>query len=117
MDGHVPFEDIFGTDIGTYLLELHKKNNVRFLLKRRPTSFITGDKGKLTKMKLSDGTELLCDIVILGIGVYPETNYIQSSEIELDSKGFIKVDNCMRIYLTRTSKSDSEYQSPSILGY
>jgi len=95
-DCHVPFEGIFGTDIGTYLLELHRKNNIRFLLKRRPTKFITDDKGKLTKMKLSDGTELLCDIVILGIGVYPETKCIQSSEIEMDSKGFVKVDNCMR---------------------
>ena len=50
----------------------------------------------LTKVLLENGDELESDIVVLGIGVNPSTDYIIDEEIHTDSKGFVIVDNCMK---------------------
>ena len=58
---------------------------------------ITGDE-TVGGVKLSDGTELKADMVILGIGAIPNTELAQKSGLELGSRNTILVDRHMQCY-------------------
>ncbi|MCF7947520.1 MAG: FAD-dependent oxidoreductase [Spirochaetia bacterium] len=58
---------------------------------------ILGD-DTVSGVKLSDGTELKADMVILGIGAVPNTELAKSAGIELGFKNAIKVDRNMQTY-------------------
>ncbi|WAM34268.1 FAD-dependent oxidoreductase [Caldicellulosiruptor morganii] len=45
---------------------------------------------------LSDGTKVLCDIVLISVGVKPNTEFLKDSGIQLLQNGAIKVDEYMR---------------------
>ena len=50
----------------------------------------------VTGVKLSDGRELKTDLLLVGIGVYPETTLAEEAGLEVDRKGGIIVDNHQR---------------------
>ena len=58
---------------------------------------ILGDDA-VTGVRLSGGTELKADMVILGIGAVPNTELAKKSGLELGFKNTIKVDRCMQSY-------------------
>lgn len=84
----VPYESIFGKEIGVMFLEEHEKRGVVFEMEKNVSKFF-GD-GKVEKVLLSDGREIAADLVITGIGVIPETGFI--SDIVLNPDGSVPVD-------------------------
>lgn len=58
---------------------------------------ILGD-GKVTGVRLSSGTDLKADMVILGIGASPKTTLAQKAGLELGFRNTIKVDRYMQTY-------------------
>lgn len=53
---------------------------------------------KVTGVKLSNGTELKADMVILGIGAVPNTDLAKKTGLELGFRNTIRVDRYMRTY-------------------
>jgi NADPH-dependent 2,4-dienoyl-CoA reductase/sulfur reductase-like enzyme len=92
----IPFRLAFGPKIGLYLQKLHLNKNVKFVMETGPKEFITNGEGILEKVVLENGEELDADVVVLGLGVNPSTDYIIDEEVEKDSRGYIIVNECMK---------------------
>ena len=72
----VLFEKVFGPKVGEYIKGLHEAKGVTFRLESKVGS-ITGRDGQVTGVKLEDGSELPADLIIVGIGVSPVTDYVE----------------------------------------
>ncbi|MBV6624267.1 MAG: FAD-dependent oxidoreductase [Rivularia sp. (in: Bacteria)] len=80
--GTVPFEKILGGDIGATFRKLHESNGVSFRMGTKVKQF--EGKGKVETAVLENGESLNADLVIIGIGVEPVTDFLQ--DIELNEK-------------------------------
>ncbi|HEY5388709.1 MAG TPA: FAD-dependent oxidoreductase, partial [Thermoleophilia bacterium] len=69
-----PFERILGVDVGLLVEARHAEHGTRFALGRRVTR-VAGD-GALRAVELDDGASLEADLVVVGIGVQPVTDYV-----------------------------------------
>jgi apoptosis-inducing factor 3 len=78
----VPFKKILGDELGKMLQKLHEKNGVSFKLGTKTTEF--RGEGKVESAVLEDGTTISTDLVIVGVGVEPNTDYIEG--IKLNEK-------------------------------
>ncbi|WP_273445656.1 FAD-dependent oxidoreductase [Neolewinella agarilytica] len=85
----VLFKGPFGEKVGKYVQQLHEEAGVSFRLGRKSSAF-TG-KGKVSSVTLDNGEELPADVVVVGIGVRPVTNYLRGLAGTAD--GGLKVDN------------------------
>lgn len=79
----------FDEDIVSFMQRELVENGVRLILGNAVSAFETADRA--VKTTLSDGTALKSDFVVLAIGVRPDTAFLEGSGIELDGRGFIKV--------------------------
>ena len=84
----VPFEHVFGSEIGNLFLQLHEENGVQFKLKQTVSRF--EGSGNIKKVVLGNGDRVDADLVVVGIGVKPATDFGESIVLEKD--GSIKVD-------------------------
>lgn len=92
-----PFEVVLGKEIGAGLKEYHEAQGIVF---RGSTSVkaIRKESGEaLTKVELSNGEVLSADVVIMGVGVRPATDYLKASGWELEKDGSVKVDELLRV--------------------
>lgn len=94
-NGAVPFERSLGTRIGTMLQQLHEKSGVVVRNSLGVVKFVGDDNGSLTQVELSDGSVLDADVVVLGVGVQPCTEFLKGS-LKLNDRGYIIVDETMR---------------------
>jgi NADPH-dependent 2,4-dienoyl-CoA reductase/sulfur reductase-like enzyme/nitrite reductase/ring-hydroxylating ferredoxin subunit len=90
--GHVPFARQFGEAIGGMIKKLHEENRVVFRMPARVASFL-GD-GAVSAVELQGGEKVLADVVIVGTGVRPATDFIDG--LELADDGGVPVDSTMR---------------------
>ncbi|MFP3869066.1 MAG: FAD-dependent oxidoreductase [Desulfobacteraceae bacterium] len=91
--GSVPFEHTLGPEIGGLLQELQEENGVSFRLGRQ-VARLEGAK-QVTRVVLDDGESLPADLVLVGIGVDPTTDYLQGVPINPD--GSVTVDQYMAV--------------------
>ncbi|MBZ0293841.1 MAG: FAD-dependent oxidoreductase [Anaerolineae bacterium] len=78
----VPFVAVLGKDVGQMFQETHEKNRIKFHLSTSVEEF-KGESNYVTDVKLKDGTTLPADVVVVGIGVRPATDFLNNSGIEL----------------------------------
>lgn len=52
--------------------------------------------GRVRAVKLEDGSEVPCDVVVVAIGVVPNTRFLESSGLRLSGGGAIEVDEALR---------------------
>jgi NADPH-dependent 2,4-dienoyl-CoA reductase/sulfur reductase-like enzyme/nitrite reductase/ring-hydroxylating ferredoxin subunit len=88
----VPFEKVFGSDIGQMLQAEHTKNGVRFQLDTKVKA-ING-KDRVTGVILESHIQLPADLVVIGIGVSPATDFIEG--VELAEDGGVIVDEYLQ---------------------
>jgi apoptosis-inducing factor 3 len=88
----VPLINIFGEVIGTWLKGLHASNGVKFCLERKPVKIDGAD--KVNGVRLDDGTVIPADLVIVGIGVHPVTEYL--SRTKLVEGNSVPVNACLQ---------------------
>jgi NADPH-dependent 2,4-dienoyl-CoA reductase/sulfur reductase-like enzyme/nitrite reductase/ring-hydroxylating ferredoxin subunit len=89
----VPFARQFGSEIGMSVRALHEANGVHFRSGTRAERFL-GD-AKVRSVVLQDGTSLPADIVLIGTGVRPATDFLTGIGREPD--GSLRVDAGMRV--------------------
>jgi 3-phenylpropionate/trans-cinnamate dioxygenase ferredoxin reductase subunit len=67
----VPLERVLGREVGGVYGDIHADHGVRMLMGTRVEAF-EGD-GVVERVRTSDGRQLECDFVVVGIGVQPRT--------------------------------------------
>ncbi|MFP4010003.1 MAG: FAD-dependent oxidoreductase [Spirulinaceae cyanobacterium] len=78
----VPLEIILGTELGQFFREKHEENGVCFQLNTKVKEF--QGQGKVEKAILQDDTPIDVDLVVVGIGVDPATDYLEGIETNED---------------------------------
>lgn len=101
MEG-VPLEGILGAEVGKGIKEAQEKNNgLKFYMEAGVQSLEGDGKVSAVKIKDSDGKEvsIKADVVLLGVGVGPATNYLKESKgfPELEKDGSVLVDSSLRV--------------------
>jgi NADPH-dependent 2,4-dienoyl-CoA reductase/sulfur reductase-like enzyme len=77
--GSQPLEKVLGRELGSVVRETHEANGVEFHLGRRPMEITD------RHVQLDDGTKLQCDLVVVGIGVRPNTAIVEEAGIATDN--------------------------------
>jgi 3-phenylpropionate/trans-cinnamate dioxygenase ferredoxin reductase subunit len=67
----VPLERVLGREVGEVYRDIHADHGVRMLMGTRVEAF-EGD-GAVERVRTSDGRQLECEFVVVGIGVRPRT--------------------------------------------
>jgi 3-phenylpropionate/trans-cinnamate dioxygenase ferredoxin reductase subunit len=86
-----PLVGLLGDEVATACTGLHGLNGVT-LLTGASVSGVTGDE-RVTGVLLDDGTELAADVVVVGVGAVPNTEWLTHSEITVKN-GFRTDDGC-----------------------
>ncbi|KAF3071490.1 Apoptosis-inducing factor 1 [Trichoderma lentiforme] len=91
----VPLERVLGEQVGAGIQKALEGKGIKFYLsagvdKAEPSS---SDPSKVGAVHLKDGTKLDADLVILGVGVAPETSYLKNnSAVQLQKDGSLQTD-------------------------
>uniref|UniRef100_A0A8C1YRF2 Rieske domain-containing protein n=1 Tax=Cyprinus carpio TaxID=7962 RepID=A0A8C1YRF2_CYPCA len=76
-------------------VKLLEKKNVKFYTSNGVAE-IRGENGKVKEVVLKNGEVLPADIVIVGIGVIPNSNFLKETSVEIDSRNAVVVDKFMK---------------------
>lgn len=90
---HLPFAHIWGDAVGQRIQEWHRDAGVHFHLGQNVKA-IEGN-GRIEKVKLENGEELETDLLVIGIGVQPNTGFLP--ETLLQSDGSLHTDPFLRV--------------------
>jgi 3-phenylpropionate/trans-cinnamate dioxygenase ferredoxin reductase subunit len=74
-----PFERTLGPTLGRLLADRYRAHGVDLRLRTGATRFLAGIDGQVRSVRLTDGSELRCDVALVGIGVEPATELVQSA--------------------------------------
>ena len=80
----VPFEHVLGEKVGRLMQQIHESHGVKFRLDSKVSGF-KGD-GKVESVELESGEVLPADMVVVGIGVKPATDFIEGIVLDEDDK-------------------------------
>src|SRR5215471_15196251 len=75
----VPLGKVLGIEMGNLVRETHEAHGVKFLFGRTPAAIHE------RFVQLDDGTKLDCDLVVVGIGVRPNTRLAEQAGIATDN--------------------------------
>lgn len=95
-----PMERVMGAEVGKIFQGLLSKNGVKFYLSASVDSAApsSSDPSNVGSVKLKDGTSLPADLVILGVGVKPETSYLKDNPaIQLEKDGSVRVSESFQV--------------------
>ena len=78
----VPLEQVVGPDVGRALAAHHSDHGVDL----RCGASVEGFEGesRVERVRLADGTSVAADVVVVGIGVTPATDWLEGSGVEID---------------------------------
>lgn len=91
--GRIPFERQLGPELGRMLQQVHEEKGVSFRMGQR-VARLKGD-GRVQAVMLDNGEELKTDLVLVGIGVKPATEFLQG--VELNADGSVTVDRYLSV--------------------
>lgn len=89
----IPFERVFGKEIGSLFKRQHEAKGVEFKLGRNVKSFEGG--GNINNVVLDNDEKIQTDLVLAGIGVRPVTDFIKNLPLQKD--GGLKVDEHFKV--------------------
>ena len=77
----VPMERALGMEMGAALAEMHRDHGVDLRL-GVAVEAIAGE-GRVERLRLSDGAEVAADVVVVGVGVRPNTEWLEGSGLTI----------------------------------
>ncbi|KAL9578541.1 MAG: hypothetical protein Q9203_007057 [Teloschistes exilis] len=95
-----PLERVMGKEVGKVFQKLISDKGVKFHMEASVDSAKPSkdDSSKVGSVSLKDGTSLEADLVILGIGVAPATEYLKdNSAVQLEKDGSIKTNESFEV--------------------
>jgi NADPH-dependent 2,4-dienoyl-CoA reductase/sulfur reductase-like enzyme/rhodanese-related sulfurtransferase len=78
------------------VLENHVRSKAANVITDVKLAGFLGENGRLTAVRLENGTELPCELAVLAIGVVPNTGLAKAAGLEIGDTGGIVVDEYMR---------------------
>ncbi len=81
-----------GAELGMVCADVHRSHGVDVRLGVGVEEIISTD--RVSAVLLSDGTEITCDVVVVGIGVIPNTDWLEDSGLVLDD-GVVCDETCL----------------------
>jgi NADPH-dependent 2,4-dienoyl-CoA reductase/sulfur reductase-like enzyme len=85
----VPFARVLGPEIGAMFQKMHEAKGVKFETEAEVTALLGSD-GHVTDVQLKIGKTLPADVVLLGVGVRPASEFLQAA-FALDEDGGLPV--------------------------
>jgi 3-phenylpropionate/trans-cinnamate dioxygenase ferredoxin reductase subunit len=79
----VPLEHVLGAEVGTVYRDLHTDHGVRLLAGTSVDAF-EGDR-VVERVRTSDGRQLECDFVVVGVGVTPRTRLAAEAGLKIEN--------------------------------
>ncbi|KAF2357821.1 FAD/NAD(P)-binding domain [Trinorchestia longiramus] len=92
--GSVPYERSLGTVVGRRLQQFLEEQGVTFYMNDGIAEIVGRE--RVEQVVLKNGAHLEAGIVICGIGVQPATDFLEGSEVQLDDRGYVVVDQFLR---------------------
>ncbi|XP_030318115.1 apoptosis-inducing factor 3-like [Calypte anna] len=86
-----PFQNALGPEVGGVAMKMLQNKGVKFYMKTELCE-LKGKDGKVTEALLACGEKLPADVVVAGIGVFPNSNFLKGTSIARDEHGAILVD-------------------------
>ncbi|WLQ06674.1 NAD(P)/FAD-dependent oxidoreductase [Arthrobacter oryzae] len=80
----IPLAAAVGPELGAFFRSVHEANGVRFRL-GTTASELRGDAGRVTAVVTGSGDVLPADIVVIAVGVLPETALAEAAGLALDN--------------------------------
>jgi 3-phenylpropionate/trans-cinnamate dioxygenase ferredoxin reductase subunit len=82
--GELPLLRVLGQELGEIYADLHRAHGVALRL-GASLAAITGEDGKVTGVRLDDGTELKADAVVVGVGITPNAALAEEAGLSVDN--------------------------------
>jgi 3-phenylpropionate/trans-cinnamate dioxygenase ferredoxin reductase subunit len=79
----VPLERVLGTEVGAVYRDIHLDHGVQMLLGTGVEAFEGGT--AVERVRTSDGRDLECDFVVVGVGVQPRTGLAAQAGLAVDN--------------------------------
>ena len=94
-----PLEAVMGQEVGKVFRAQLEKSGVKFQMDAsvEKATASSSDSSVVGAIHLKDGTALEADLVVLGVGVAPATQFLKSSGISLEKDGAITVDETFAV--------------------
>lgn len=86
----VPFERSLGPTVGKRIQEMFEEQGVKFINSAGVTEF-ANENDKLSGVVLDTEETITADVVLMGVGVMPNTEFLETSGITRDERGYIPV--------------------------
>ncbi|XP_058483094.1 apoptosis-inducing factor 3 isoform X1 [Solea solea] len=90
----MPYQNTLGPEIGKFTMMMLSEKNVKFYMNDIVTE-VKGVNGKVNEIVLKSGRIIPADVLIVGIGVVPNSEVLRGSNIQMDAKHFVPVDKYM----------------------
>lgn len=81
----LPLARALPAPIGEVCAELHRDQGVDLRLATGVVSLVVGGDGRVAGVELDDGTVIDADVVLVGIGVVPNTDWLEGSGLVIDN--------------------------------
>lgn len=95
-----PMERVMGAEVGKIFQKAVGKNGVKFFLSASVDSAVasSSDSSVVGSVKLKDGTSLPADLVVLGVGVKPETSFLKDNPaLQLEKDGSVRTNEAFQV--------------------
>lgn len=95
-----PLERVMGAEVGKIFQKTLQEKGIKFHMEASVDSATPSSKDSKSvgAVKLKDGTSLTADLVILGIGVSPETQFLKDNPaISLEKDGSLRTDESFQV--------------------
>ena len=90
----MPFARVLGPEIGAMFQKMHEEKGVRFAADAEVAALL--GEGHVTGVQLKTGQILPAEVVVLGVGVRPATDFLQAS-FALDKDGGLTADEYLQV--------------------
>jgi NADPH-dependent 2,4-dienoyl-CoA reductase/sulfur reductase-like enzyme len=91
-DLHAPLSDVLGADLGALLRDVHRQHGVR-VVTGTPVRDVLAAGGRVSGVRLADGSVLDADVVLIAIGSRPNVEWLAGSDIPVGN-GVLCDRNC-----------------------
>ncbi|KAK2873017.1 hypothetical protein Q8A67_022914 [Cirrhinus molitorella] len=91
----LPYQKTLGPEIGKVTMMMLEERGVTFYM-NDAVAEVQGENRRVKAVKLKSGITIEADLLIVGIGVNPNSEFLKGSPIRMDSRNFVIVDKYMR---------------------
>ena len=93
----LPFERSLGGEIGRYFKSVFENKGVRFEIGTSISEINESgsNPGEVGSVMLANGSKVDADVVVCGIGVTPNTDFLRNCGVSLSAGGYVAVDEFM----------------------